>query len=103
MAEPALRTGDALPHYSAHQWVGSSMAAVGRYPDAFAHLERALELSPKSSERQASLAHAYAIGGRSAEAARLLQVLVTSGAVDHYAVATAHAACAFHGCCANWD
>ena len=95
--DEALSTGLALIQLDeaqspAHQWVGSSYSALGRHADAFRHLERALALSPKSAERQASLAHAYGIGGRPQDARRLLAELTASERIDHYQVATVHTA-----------
>ncbi len=59
----------------AHQWLGRALELQGLYEEAISHLRTALALSPEENESAASLAHAYGLAGRHAEAREILAQL----------------------------
>ncbi len=59
----------------AHQWLGRALELQGLYEEAISHLRTALALSPEDNESAASLAHAYGLAGRHAEAREILAQL----------------------------
>jgi tetratricopeptide repeat protein len=74
--------------------LGLALEQQHDYPGAIAELERAVRVSP-DGESRASLAHAYAVGGRTREARGLLDSLETSTTLRYVSpalVATVHLA-----------
>jgi tetratricopeptide (TPR) repeat protein len=64
--DDAIRTGRAVLDFDAtqsapHEWIGLSLAALGRLDESIASLKQAVALSPGNAERQAALAYAYAV------------------------------------------
>jgi len=71
-------------------YLGWAYEQLGHYSDAIAQLEKAAAVSPGSAAMQSALAHAYALGGKRAEAKRILgQLLVMrrQGYVSPYEIA----------------
>jgi TolB-like protein/DNA-binding winged helix-turn-helix (wHTH) protein/tetratricopeptide (TPR) repeat protein len=58
-----------------HQNLGTGYAAIGKFTEAIAEFQKSVELSNGDQDAYASLAHAYAVTGRKAEAEKILHDL----------------------------
>ena len=56
-----------------HQSLGTGYEGTGRLTEAIAEYQKAVELSNGDQDANASLAHAFAVTGRRAEAEKILQ------------------------------
>jgi serine/threonine protein kinase/Tfp pilus assembly protein PilF len=75
------------PNYAAaHLWYSNALSYLGRRQEAFAQIERARQLEPKSAGLLADEAYILFVMGRHAEAIRRLQALVS----DESALASPH-------------
>ncbi len=91
--QKALELG---PNFTAGHWhAGWAFEQTGRYEEAIAHAQRAVDLSGGSPTYIASLAHAYAIAGNPEEARKILEQLDEQSRTRHvsaYHVAVIHGA-----------
>lgn len=79
----------------AHDCLGTVWLAKRMYPQAISECQTAIALSNNSPARTATLARAYALSGRTAEARKILEDLHTTSNVRYvspYLIATIHAA-----------
>ncbi len=89
----------------AHLWSGQSYEELGRYEEAAASIERAVELSAGSALTRAALAHVRAGQGRTDEARQILAGLEaegSSGYVPSYEIARARVALGDHDAAVRW-
>jgi tetratricopeptide (TPR) repeat protein len=90
-----LRVIAVNPRFAPAHWgLGRSMLETGRVAEAIAHHERAVEVSGREGGYLCTLAHAYAVAGRTADARRLLrevEALARRAYVSPYDRALVHA------------
>ena len=78
----------------AHYWLGVGLEGSGRLTEAIPEYQRAVELSEGDSDFVASLAHAYAVTGKRAEAEKILRQFLRQSEttfVSPYMIATVYA------------
>ena len=94
--EQLRRTLELDPNFfPAYRYLGLAYEEKGMYAEAIAELHKAVKLSDGSPQMKATLAHAYAMAGRTAEARKILAELQEAARgryVSPYDIATIHAA-----------
>jgi tetratricopeptide (TPR) repeat protein len=95
--DDAIKTGRELiaidgNQSAAHQWIGLSLAALGRSDEGLGSLQYAVKLS-RSSERLASLAYGYALAKRTRDVREIISELEKPrvGVGNAYHIATVYA------------